>query len=413
MQFTFAFLWTDFFFLGLVLCFLLVLAVPTPRHVTLAWKAIANSPMAMGSLVIMVFYASIALLDCVHFKLAGSNEIISVLDLMMAPLNQIAETTYSAPFVSEGLNYPDQSHSLRDILFRTTLFSAGWALFTGLLASFLCRRTQCRKTLVITLTLTVFACAWMFIASRHTHIFGTDKIGQDVFYQSVKSIRTGVLIGTLTTLVMFPFALFFGTIAGYFRGWVDDLVQYVYTTLSSIPDVLLIVSFMLMLELVMGRFPDAFNNIAMRADMRLLALCLIFGLTSWTSLCRLLRAETFKLREQDYVRAGRVLGSSNARILTRHIVPNLMHLVFITLAMDFSALVLAEAVLSYVGVGVDPSTFSWGNMINAARLELARDPVVWWSLAAAFIFMFTLVLSANLFADVVQKSFDPRARSGR
>jgi len=144
-----------------------------------------------------------------------------------------------------------------------------------------------------------------------------------------------------------------------------------------------------------------------------LAICLIFGLTSWTSLCRLLRAETFKLREQDYVRAGIVMGTSNSSIIIQHIIPNLMHIVLITVAMDFSALVLAEAVLSYVGVGVDPSTFSWGNMINAARFELARDPVVWWSLGAAFIFMFMLVLSANLFSDVLQKAFDPRARSTR
>ena len=87
-----------------------------------------------------------------------------------------------------------------------------------------------------------------------------------------------------------------------------------------------------------------------------------------------------------------------------------MHIVLITVVLDFSGLVLAEAVLSYVSIGVDPTTISWGNMINSARLELAREPVVWWSLAAAFFFMFSLVLSANLFADVVRDAFDPRLR---
>jgi peptide/nickel transport system permease protein len=100
---------------------------------------------------------------------------------------------------------------------------------------------------------------------------------------------------------------------------------------------------------------------------------------------------------------------STTRILARHVLPNLMHLVLIALVMDFSGLVLAEAVLSYVGIGVDPNTISFGTMINAARMELAREPMVWWSLVAAFIFMFVLVLAANLFADVVRDAFDPRA----
>jgi peptide/nickel transport system permease protein len=95
----------------------------------------------------------------------------------------------------------------------------------------------------------------------------------------------------------------------------------------------------------------------------------------------------------------------------RHILPNVMHIVLIALVMDFSGLVLAEAVLSYVGVGVDPSMKSFGTMINSARLEMARDPMVWWSLASAFVFMFLMVLSANLFADAVRDAFDPRART--
>ncbi len=102
------------------------------------------------------------------------------------------------------------------------------------------------------------------------------------------------------------------------------------------------------------------------------------------------------------------LGVGHFTVIARHILPNVMHIVLITLVLDFSGLVLAEAVLSYVNIGVDPTMNSWGNMINSARLELARDPVVWWSLTAAFLFMFVLVLAANLFADVVRDAFDPR-----
>ena len=215
-------------------------------------------------------------------------------------------------------------------------------------------------------------------------MLGTDKVGQDVLYQSIKSIRTGLVIGTLTTLVMLPFAVFLGMMAGYFRGWVDDVIQYLYTTLNSIPGVLLIAAAVLMMQVYMANHPELFETMAERADLRLLFLCLILGVTSWTGLCRLLRGETLKLRELDYVQAARAFGVSRATILVRHLLPNLLHLVLIAVVIDFSGLVLAEAVLSYINIGVDPSMDSWGNMINGARLEMAREPIVWWSLAAAF-----------------------------
>jgi peptide/nickel transport system permease protein len=198
--------------------------------------------------------------------------------------------------------------------------------------------------------------------------------------------------------------------AGYFRGWVDDVIQYLYTTLSSIPSVLLIAATVLMIQVYIETRPEMFDTIAARADLRLLFLCIILGVTSWTGLCRLLRGETLKLREMEYIQAAQAFGVSHWRIVSRHILPNVMHIVLISTVMDFSGLVLAEAVLSYVGVGVDPSTISFGTMINAARLEMAREPMVWWALLAAFGFMFALVLSANLFADAVQNAFDPRVK---
>ena len=111
------------------------------------------------------------------------------------------------------------------------------------------------------------------------------------------------------------------------------------------------------------------------------------------------------------MQAAHALGVKKSIILVRHILPNLMHIILISVVLDFSSLVLAEAVLSYINIGVDPTTYSWGNMINGARLEMAREPIVWWSLSAAFIFMFGLVLAANLFADTVQNAFDPRHNS--
>jgi peptide/nickel transport system permease protein len=189
---------------------------------------------------------------------------------------------------------------------------------------------------------------------------------------------------------------------------VDDIIQYIYTTLSSIPGVLLITASVLSMQTFITNHPEQFPSLADAADARLLALCLILGITSWTSLCRLLRAETLKLREIDYVLAARAMGSSSMTIIRKHLLPNLMHIVLITLVLDFSFLVLAEAVLAYVGVGVSPTTISWGNMINSARLELAREPLVWWPMLSALTFMFVLVLASNLFADAVREVFDPR-----
>jgi peptide/nickel transport system permease protein len=229
-----------------------------------------------------------------------------------------------------------------------------------------------------------------------------------VFYQSLKSIRTGLVIGTLTTLVMLPFAILMGILAGYARGWIDDVIQYLYTTLNSIPHVLLIAAAILMLQVYIANHPDQFETTVERADIRLLFLCIILGITSWTGLCRLLRGEALKLREAEYIQAAVSYGASHARIIAQHILPNVMHVVLITVVLDFSGLVLAEAVLSYVGVGVDPTMNSWGNMINSARLEMAREPVVWWSLLSAFLLMFALVLAANLFSDAVRDAFDPR-----
>jgi peptide/nickel transport system permease protein len=258
------------------------------------------------------------------------------------------------------------------------------------------------------------SCGIVIALAGGYHVLGTDKVGQDVLYHVLKSVRTALVIGLITTLVTLPIGIGLGVAAGYFRGWIDDLIQYLYTTLNSIPSVLLIAAAALMMQTILDLHPEWFSTAAERADMRLLALCFILGMTSWTGIARLLRAETLKLSQLEYVQAARAFGVPRARILRRHIIPNVMHIVIIALVMDFSGLVLAEAVLSYVGIGVDPSMISFGTMINNARMELSREPVVWWSLVGAFVAMFVLVLAANLLADVVRDAFDPRqAESGR
>ena len=269
-----------------------------------------------------------------------------------------------------------------------------------------------RPMLITTIVLFLVAGGVAGAASGY-HVLGTDQTGNDVLYQALRSIRTAIVIGSLTTVAMLPPALILGISAGYFKGKVDDVIQYIYTTLTSIPSVLLVAACVLLLQTYIDTHPEQFPTSAHRADLRLFLLCMILGLTGWASLCRLLRAETLKLRELEYIQAAKAFGVSHWKVMLRHILPNVMHIVLITVVLEFSALVLYEAVLSYLGIGVDPSMNSFGSMIDASRLDMSRDPMVWWSLLTAFVFMLTLVLSANLFADAVRAAFDPRSRMFR
>jgi peptide/nickel transport system permease protein len=396
----------------------------------------------MATLTLLLCFGLIGLLDSIHFKNTESNgnEAISVLDRACDAMRSNGEKTYSEPFAaylysketitqpdgSTRWDYPRLKHGgadlqnpdtdlMADVITKASLGMVKAVLVLGLLIWLLTKANRrllwqppSAKAVWLVLSVVIALTYSLWLLSNDYHVFGTDKVGEDVFYQALKSIRTGLVIGCLTTLVMLPLAIVFGIMAGFFKGWIDDLIQFIYTTLNSIPSVLLIAASILMVQVYMTNHAEDFNNLLVRADMRLLFLCLILGVTSWTGLCRMLRAETLKLREMEYVQAAQALGVKPAMILYRHILPNVMHIVLISVVLDFSSLVLAEAVLSYINIGVDPTTHSWGNMINGARLEMAREPVVWWSLAAAFVFMFSLVLAANLFADSVRDAFDPR-----
>lgn len=443
---------TDIFIFILVAAgVVFILSARRREYWCVAWQQVRTNNVAMVSLLVLSLYASIALLDSVHFIDKKNGTTLSLLDWVITPLHQQIEKTYSAPFATHqytkesvegtdgkvkrlypwlkygGAHLKQIDSKTRDVIMRVAkgtlqgtiaaFVLAGiilgiYDLFTKLFspnAQSSMRGKLSKRAVLNTLKISFAVFIPLFILIHLApwyHILGTDKVGSDVFYRSIKSIRTGLVIGSVTTLIVIPFAIFFGVIAGYFGGIVDDIIQYIYSTLASIPSVLLIVSFMLLVEL-----GESVGDIAWRADRRLLSLCIIMGITSWTGLCRLIRGETLKLRELEYVQAALSFGVHQLRILFRHIVPNLMHIVLISFILRFSGLVLAEAVLAYIGIGVDPTMESWGNMINTARLELAREPVVWWNLTAAFFFMFGLVLPANLFGDALRDALDPRLKT--
>lgn len=469
MGFKLVFLWTDVALWALMAVLVLyVLRIRSQATLRATWVRVLRDPVALCASVVMALFLMLTMLDSVHYRLALSanasgavfydTRTSSLLDQLLARQIEMRETSYSEPLSYRGFNkenlagegeavrrdYPrlqfggahlkDPAREWRgDVLRRVglgLLLGVALALAIGVVMTASLARShggfkQAARDLLadrthyplraVLLTLTVIAllCGPVLLLMQSYHVFGTDRTGNDVLYQALKSVRTAFVIGALSTLATLPLALGLGVLAGYFKGWVDEVIQYLYTTLTSVPNVLLIAACVLMVQVFLDKNPEFFETGVERADLKMFLLCVILGLTGWAGLCRLVRGETLKLRELDYVQAATAFGVSHSRIMMRHIVPNVMHLVLITVVLSFSELILYEAVLTYVGVGVDPTMMSFGGMINLARSEMSRDPIVWWSFAAAFGFMVTLVLAANLFADGVRDAFDPRARNLR
>ena len=468
----FVILWTDAA-IWLLLLAVLAYAVMVLRKPQLAanWGRVFRNAPALASSMVLLLCLLVTLLDSVHYRprlrslpdstgvnnaaVAYEARTLSLLDAALRGLVDAREETYSRPLSYLGftkasllvngevqrvaprlqfggvhLKQPETEwagdlavRGAKGLVLGLFLALAVGALGVGLVARgagqplvATWQRIRARQTAVpwhvalLTLAAMCLLAGPAAMLSGPYHLLGTDLTGNDVLYQSLKSIRTAFVIGTLATVATLPLAVVLGLLAGYFRGWVDEVIQYIYTVLSSVPNVLLIAACVLMVQVFLDKNPDLFETGAERADLKLFLLCVVLGVTGWAGLCRLLRGETLKLRELDYVQAASAFGVSDARIMSRHIFPNVAHLMLIVTVLEFSSLILYEAVLSYVGVGVDPSMNSFGGMINLARNEMSRDPVVWWSFASAFGFMVTLVLAANLFADGVRDAFDPRAR---
>lgn len=467
----FVLLWTDAVMWALAVA-LLVYARVVSRSANLraSWALVLRDASAFSSAIVLGLCLALTLLDSMHFRralptatgaevaapsVAYDTRTQSLLDALLADLIDSREATYSRPlayqsFTLESLSVDGEVRRLPprllhggahlsdparqwsvDIAVRVASGLAIGAVVALLLSAWTVRGVARRhgwpwreaavrvwyddcdirwRAALATVAVLCLIGGPAALLMNDYHLFGTDRTGNDVFYQVLKSIRTAFVIGTLATLATLPLAVGLGLMAGYFKGWVDEVIQYLYTVLSSVPNVLLIAACVLMVQVYLDQHAELFETGAERADLKLFLLCAILGLTGWAGLCRLLRAEALKLRELEYVQAATAFGVGPWRIIARHLMPNVMHLVLITTVLEFSGLILYEAVLSYVGVGVDPSMNSFGGMINLARSEMSRDPVVWWSFAAAFGFMVTMVLAANFFADGVRDAFDPRSR---
>lgn len=248
---------------------------------------------------------------------------------------------------------------------------------------------------------------------RSLHLlFGTDVAGRSVFLRSIYSIRVAVLVGLVTGLIAVTFGSLLGLAAGYFGGWVDGLVTWLYSTFASIPNIVML---MVLAYMFRGGEVDRWLNdvtgdafqwlIGGTLDETLIPVFVAFSATFWIGPCRVIRGETMKLRESEYVQAAQVMGYSRWRILLRHVLPNISHLMLINFSLLFIGAIKSEVILSFLGIGVQNGA-SWGLMIDAARDEVLNG--FFWQIGAATALMFGLVLAFNILSDALQDILDPK-----
>lgn len=220
-------------------------------------------------------------------------------------------------------------------------------------------------------------------------ILGTDIFGRDVFKKIIQGTQVAMSVGLVTSLIAIPIGVFFGAVAGYFGGIVDEIIVWFYTTFSSIPSIMLLISF----TFILGK--------------GITSVYIALGLTSWVSLCRLIRGEVMKHKEREYVQAAGAIGGGHFRKLFIHILPNVNHIIIINTSLQFQTAIKTEVILSFLGLGVQGSP-SWGTMIDDSKLELARG--VWWQLAGATAAMFIIVLAFNFLGDALRDALDPKLK---
>ena len=224
------------------------------------------------------------------------------------------------------------------------------------------------------------------------HWLGTDNLGRDVGLRLVQGTRIAFHVGIMTSLIAIPLGVVLGLFGGYFGGKVDSAVVWICATVASMPGLL----FILAISMVVGQ--------------GLLGIYLGIGFTTWVGVCRTIRAEVMKHADRAYVQAAKTLGYSHLRIMFRHILPNVAHIILIQFSIRFPSAVATEVFISFLGIGVEGEP-SWGIMINNARLRLWQG--IWWEMTFTTLAIFVLVLVFNHLADYLRDRLDPALRSER
>jgi peptide/nickel transport system permease protein len=244
---------------------------------------------------------------------------------------------------------------------------------------------------------------------------GADVQGVSVAAKVLRGLQMAFIIGIIPTLISAVIAVTIGLTAGYFGKWVDDGIVYAISTVASIPLLLLLIAFIQAVRNNEG-VAEAIQTLWFWGELEsawrnLLLVLLVIGLITWTELSRLVRAEVMKHKNREYVQAALALGLRTPRVMFKHILPNVFHIVIIYFTLGFVGVLALEVFLSYVGIGVEATLTTWGQMITGARSELQREPSVWWPLTFATLALFVLSLAVSLFGDALRDALDPKLRT--
>ncbi len=229
-----------------------------------------------------------------------------------------------------------------------------------------------------------------YLAPGAEHYFGTDKFGRDVFSRILYGARISLTIGFLAVAISVTLGALMGSLAGYFRGWIDTAIARFIDMLLSIPRLILVLVIIAIFE------PSIWLIIA------------VLGLTGWEGSARIVRGQFLQLREQEFVQASRALGYSDRRIIMRHILPNTLAPIIVIATLNIGNTILLEAGLSFLGLGVQPPTASWGSMVNDGRDAMIT---AWWISTFPGLAIVATVISFNLLGDGLRDALDPRLRN--
>ncbi|MBW1722403.1 MAG: ABC transporter permease [Deltaproteobacteria bacterium] len=219
------------------------------------------------------------------------------------------------------------------------------------------------------------------------HLLGTDQLGRDVLSRILYGVRVSLVIGILAVAISAVFGVVLGLLSGFYGGFFDDLIMRIADVQLAIPLILLAISVIVVLG----------------SNMKVLVL--VIGLTQWMSYARMVRGETLSLREKDFVRSAYAVGATDTRIILRYILPNTLSSVMVLITLNMATVIVLEAGLSFLGLGIQPPEPSLGTMLSESKNYLSR---AWWLSTFPGVTIMTIILAINLFGDGLRDVFDPR-----
>jgi peptide/nickel transport system permease protein len=235
------------------------------------------------------------------------------------------------------------------------------------------------------------------------HLFGTDTIGEDILARTIYGGQISVTIGVLAALMEVVLGTLVGALAAYYGGWLDSLLMRFTEAMLNIPSLFLLI---IAAKFLGGKIPEG-HLLGRTFSGSVIVIILIIGLTSWMYLARIVRANILSLKEQDFISAARCLGVSNARIIFVHLLPNTIAPIIVSATLGVANAILSEAYVSFLGLGVQPPTASWGNMLENSYNYLERAPWLW---IFPGIMIVITVLGVNFVGDGLRDALDPRSR---